>query len=108
MEIEVVFKLPNKEEMAKRLLSFRFTTDLRERFHPLLTSHAGEEVTVPKCIDLLVLAIHEYTRTLPDDIEHSIKLMMYVNAVWFARALIDDEAVVAKIKRHFLVMMETV
>ena len=32
MEIEVVFKLPNKEEMAKRLLSFRFTSDLKERY----------------------------------------------------------------------------
>ena len=103
----VVFKLPDREEMIKRLSAIPATLHLQEHFYPLLTKHEGKEVTLSKLIDLLVTAIHEYTQTMPDGTEHSIKLLMYVNAVWFVRALTDDKDVVVNIKKHFLAMLET-
>ena len=50
MKIEVVFKLPDQDEMTRRLFAIGCTQDLRERFFPLLTKYAGEEVNSQKVI----------------------------------------------------------
>ncbi len=102
MKIEVVFKLPDQDEMTKRLFAIGCTQDLRERFFPLLIKHAGEEVNSQKVIELLATAIEDYTQTMPESVIHSIKLLMYVNARLFIRALVDDEASAAEIKQYFM------
>jgi len=108
MKIEVVFRLPDEEKMMKRLLEMGANQYLRTQFFPLLTRHAGEEVTVLGVIELLKAAIEEFVqKTIPDEMADSIKRLMYVSAEWFARALIDDGAVVAEIKKHFLHIIDT-
>ncbi len=102
MKTEAVFKLPDEEKMLKRLFEIDLVSPLQKGFFPLLTRHAGEEVTPAKIIELLAKAIEEYTRTFSDSIALSIKQLMYLNAGWFAKALVDDEVIAKEIKQHFI------
>ena len=97
MSIEKIIKLPEREEMLKRLISVSDNDRMQERFYPILLKNAGEERVAMGVVMMFVLAIADYTDGMPAAL--SAVLMMYVPS--FVDALIDDKEV-AQDAKNFL------
>lgn len=83
-------------------------THTREKFYPLLLSHAGETLAYEGVVILLETAIYDYVQGLPSNMYNIMMNIMAGMAPLFVDAMIDDEQVAEEIKekiRHVTAYM---
>lgn len=94
MPKDKVVKLPNREEMLKRLLKVSDESHFQERFYPILLQSAERELVAQGVVMMLTLAIHDYVQGMPPMMAGIVH--MYVPQ--FIDALVDDKQVAEEAK----------
>ncbi len=85
-EKQKIITLPDRDEMLKRLLKVSDDSHMQERFYPILLKKAGQKQVALGVVNMLALAIHDYTEGLPP----VMTTMMYMQVPEFIDALVDD------------------
>lgn len=91
---ENVIRLPEAEEMKRRLLSVDDNSHLQQEFYPILLEQAGQKRVAMGIVEMLTLAIHDYTNGMPA----TMSRLLHMRANEFVDALIDDARVATAAK----------
>ena len=84
--------LPNRELMLQRLIDVNDESHFQERFYPILLKQAGKEKFCQGVSLMLLLAIDDYTKGMPDMVKNVLHSMLPS----FLEALLPDEEAVAE------------
>jgi hypothetical protein len=91
MSDEKIIQLPARDEMLRRLIKVDDRPHPIERFYPLILEHAGEKLSGPGVVMMLLTAMGDYTNGLPPK---AFKLLM-TRFNEFVKALVDDQEALA-------------
>lgn len=80
-----VITLPNKLEMWKRLLDFKLSSHMIEKFLPALLKEAGTEISARGLLIMFNCAVQEYTKDKP-----YMASSMYKLTFQFIDLIVDD------------------
>jgi len=91
-------RLPERDELARRLGIANPTIELRRKFYPILLRDAGRECGAEAIVMMLTLAIGEYAEQLAPNEAGSPFLTRPFDLCRYVDALVDDERVAAEAK----------
>jgi len=82
-----VTRLPDADDMLRRLISVDDNPHKREKFYPIILKNAGRELAGMGVVNMFVFAIHDYTQGMPP----FMAVMLFDQIDDYVQALVDDE-----------------
>lgn len=95
MAKDAVVRMPNREEMLRRLVSVSDESHFQERFYPILLRSADRELVAQGIVMMFALAIHDYTQGMPP----MMAGLVYMYVPQFIDALVDDKQIASDAKK---------
>lgn len=94
---EKVVRLPDSDEMLRRLVAVMDEPHARQKFYPKLLRSAGEELYPEGVVNILMGAIYEYTLGFPPSFEATV----YMRFDEYLGALIPDAEAAQEARDHY-------